>query len=57
MSDLVQFLQSGVGNAVTWFKDTFVSLQEFMRLVPDFVIGIVSVILIAVIIRVLINVL
>lgn len=57
MSDLVQFLQSGVGNAVTWFKDTFVSLQQFMRLVPDFVIGIISVILIAVIIRVLINVL
>lgn len=57
MSELVEFLSSGVGNAVTWFKDTFVSLQQFMRLVPDFVVGIVSVILIAVIIRVLINVL
>lgn len=56
MSELVDFLNSGVGNAITWFKDTFITLQNFANSVPDFLVGVISVILIAIIVRVLINV-
>lgn len=56
MSELVDFLNSGVGNAITWFKDTFTTLQTFANSVPEFLVGVISVILIAIIVRVLINV-